>query len=128
MPTIVNPTPRQLILAGIVAAAALGAALLLRRTPPEADQLRVDGGWWTDSTGARFIAGVVSNGTGRDYGHLHIAFELLGADSQVVGQVAASTRGLAAGERWEFRAPVPDTLAVHFRVQGLSSIGGGPEP
>lgn len=119
---------QSLLLTLVLGLLVLGFLMLRGRRAAPDDQLRVDGGWVTDSTGARFIAGVVTNESDQPYGHLHITFSLLDADSQVVGTAAASTQGLAAGERWEFRTRVEDTLAVHFRVEGLSSIGAGPQP
>lgn len=115
----------------LVTLAGLGVLLLvtvvwLGRRGGGADQLRVDGGWETTEGGERFIAGTVTNPTRKPFAHLHLSFSLLDSAGNIVGQAFATTQGLDAGERWEFRAPVTVESAVDFRVESLSSVGDEP--
>jgi hypothetical protein len=117
---------RLLTLAGL--GLGLMAAVMLSQRGAREDQLRVDGGWETGEGGERFIAGTVTNATRQPYAHLHLSLSLLDSAGNVVGHAFATTQGLAAGERWEFRAPVTVEAAVGFRVESLSSVGEEPEP
>ncbi|MFN2316836.1 MAG: FxLYD domain-containing protein [Gemmatimonadales bacterium] len=128
MPIATLIRPRRLIILALLGFVVLATVtwLVLRRSGGE--QVQVEADWFTDESGARFIAGTVANRTRESYAHLRVEITLLDSAGTGIGNTFATATSLEAGETWEFRAPVSLPAATSFRVEGVSTAGGPPDP
>lgn len=75
----------------------------------------------TDTSGNKWIEGVVRNSGNTTYKSIGIKFRLLDTDGKQLGDVIAVSDIIAPGISWDFQATVLDNAAVAFIIRDISA-------
>jgi len=116
---------------GVVAVLGLGilfAIASLIATDPGDNTRLLYAGSRQDSSGTRFVTGVIENLTRGTYSHVQVDIDLLDEDGGIVGNAVADTTNLSGGETWTFEVPVLKEVVVQDRLRKLTCSKRGEEP